>query len=179
MKEEKEKIVIQLKNKNLVLQVLNFGDLGIDAEELLQVDINEPVMDLITFPVIFNRIGNIKAEIDNLLREVQFDMAAFEAELYEKHRNRLLKDGEKATENAIDMAIKRDPQYKIKKMHVFEVQKQAQIVDSLYWAAKSKDSKLDAISAKLKPEEFETDIVEGVINSVMIRSHKTNFPNRK
>lgn len=177
--QEKEKTIIHLKNKVLTLEIKDFGSSEIAIEDLLQVDMNNIVADIITFPVIFNRIANIKAEIDDLLREKQFDFSVFEAQLYEEHKKKLLKDGEKATETSIDMSIKRDPKYKVKKMSVFEVQRQADIVDGLYWSAKSKDKKLDNISAKIQPQEFEKDILEGTINSVMIRSHKNYFENKR
>lgn len=173
---EQEKRVIELKSgKTLTLQIHNFGSSEIAIEDLLQVDMNNIMLDIITFPVIFNRIANIKAEIDDLLRTVKYDLNAFEAELYEKHKKDFVRRGEKATEKALEMAIQRDPQYKVKKYEEFEVQRNADIIDGLYWAAKSKDQKLNAISAKIKPEEFEVDILEGEINSVMIRSMKSSF----
>jgi hypothetical protein len=171
-----EKRVIQLKSgKTLTLQVHDFGSSEIAIEDLLQVDMNNIMLDIITFPVIFNRIANIKAEIDDLLRSVKYDNTAFEAELYEKHKKALIGKGEKATEKSIEMAIQRDPGYKVKKYEEFEVQRNADIIDGLYWAAKSKDQKLNAISAKIKPEEFEIDILEGEINSVMIKSIQSPF----
>lgn len=179
MKQEIEKTIIHLKTKTLTLEIKDFGSSEIDIEDLLQIDSNNILYDIITWPVIFNRISNIKAEIDNLLRETQFDFAAFEAQLYEQHKKYLIGLGEKATETAIDMAIKRDPTYKVKKFEVFAVQKQADIVDGLYWSAKSKDKKLEVISAKIKPEEFEKEILDGVINSVMIRSHKSQFVEKR
>lgn len=175
IKQQSEKTLIHLKTKTLVLEIRDFGSSEIDIEDLLQIDMNNIMEDIITFPVIFNRISNIKAEIDSILREVQFDFKAFEAQKYEEHRKRLIGLGEKATETSIDMAIKRDPSFKVKQFEVFEVQKQADIVDGLYWSAKSKDKKLEVISAKVKPEEFEKEILDGVINSVMIRSHKSQF----
>lgn len=177
--QQSEKTVIELGKKVLTLEIKDFGSSEIAIEDLLQIDMNNPISDIVTFPVIFNRIANIKAEIDDLLRKVQLDFTIFEAQLYEKHKKALIGLGEKATENAIDMAVTRDPQFKIKKENVFRVQKQADIVDGLYWSAKSKDQKLNAISAKLKPEEFEGEILEGMINSVMIRSSKNLFQSKR
>jgi hypothetical protein len=39
----------------------------------------------------------------------------------------------------------------------------------LYWSAKSKDSKLDKLSDKLRPEEFERELVEDTINGIVIK----------
>ncbi len=176
---EIEKVRIELKTKVLILEVKDFGDSPVDIEDLLQVDANAVVADMVTFPVIFNRIALIKAEIDGLLRETQLDCSIFEAGLYKKHKKAMLTLGEKATEGAIDTAVKLDPDYKIKKLQVINVQRHADIIDGLYWSAKSKDKKLDAISAKIKPEEFENEILEGTVNSVVIRIQKNHFENRR
>ncbi len=176
IKQEVEKTVVQLGKKTLILEIRDFGSSEINVEDLLQIDMNNILLDLITFPVIFNRIANIKADIDALLREAKLDLTLFEAQQYETKKAALIKSAEKATEGAIDNAIKRDPQYKIKSLSVINVQKNADIIDGLYWSAKSKDQKLNAISAKIKPEEFEGEILEGTINSVLIKSQKTNFP---
>ncbi len=174
-----EKVIIELKNKVLSLEIKDFGDSAINLEDLLQVDMNAIIADICTFPVIFNRIGNLKAEIDEFLRETQLDFSIFEAQLFEKHKKKLLGNSEKATEAAIDSSVKQDPEYKTKKLNVFKVQKQAEILDSFYWSAKSKDKKLDAISAKIQPEEFEKEVLEGTINSVVIRVHKNNFERKR
>lgn len=176
---EAERLVIELRNKVLTLEVQDFSDNNIDTEDLFQIHYDAIIGDIITFPVIFNRIANIKAEMDAFLRESQFDMKIYEAQLYEKHRSLILAAGSKVTEGAIDMAIKRDPNYKTKMYQVFKIQKQADMVDAMYWSAKSKGKMLEAVSMKIKPEEFETEIVAETINSVMIRSHKNHFENKR
>lgn len=176
IKQETEKTIIEIGKKILILEIKNF-DREVDIEALLQVQINDILGDIITFPVIFNRIAFIKAEADDLLRQVQFDLKVFEAQKYEEHKKKLIGSGEKATETAIEMAIIRDVQFQAKKKVAISVQKQAEILDGLYWSAKSKDQKLNAVSAKLKPEEFEKEILDGVINSVMITSRKNLFYN--
>ncbi len=184
----KQLTTVQLKNKILSLEIKDFGDSPVDTEELLQVDMNNPIADIATFPVLFNRIGNIKAEIDDYLREVQLDFEIFEAQKREELRKSLVtqiddnkgKGGLKTvypTIGEVDDALTRSPEYKVKKIQLNKVKKEADIVDALYWAAKSKDKKLDAISAKLKPEDFEKEILEGTINSVLIRVHKNPIAN--
>lgn len=179
MNQQSEKTIIELKSKVLTLEIKDFGSSEIDIEDLLQIDTHNLLADIVTWPVIFNRISNIKAEVDGLLRETQLDFTIFEAQLFQEHKKRLLGEGEKATEATIDAAIKIDVRYRIKKLEVINVQKQADIIDGLYWSAKSKDKKLEVISAKVKPEDFEKEILEGVVNSVMIRVHKNLFPNKR
>lgn len=179
----KQLTTVQLKNKILIFEIKDFEDSPIDTEWLLQVDKNSPIGDICTFPVLFNRIGNIKAEIDDYLREVQLDFEIFQAQKREEFRKSLVtqiddgkgKGGKKTvypTIAEVDDALIRSPEYKVKKIQLNKVKKEVDIIDALYWAAKSKDKKLDAISAKLKPEDFEKEILEGTINSVLIRVYK-------
>ena len=183
----KEKITLQLPNKTVIFEVKDFGDSPVDTEELLQVDTNAIVADCCTFPVLFNRIGIIKAEMDNYLREIQMEFDIFEAEQRRKQRNDLVeivtdsKGKEKKaypTEQEIKDAVLGSPSYKVKRQNLNKVKYQADVIDALYWSAKSKDTKLNAISAKMKPEEFENEILEGVINSVQIKVQKSNFKER-
>ena len=174
--EELNVTILHLKNKVLKLKIGDFSSGEIDVEDLLQIQINNLIADIITFPVIFNRLALAKAEIDDLLREEQLDFKIFEAQKYEEHKKELTGKGEKATETAIDNAIIRDPQYKIKKTKLFKIQKEADIIDGLYWSAKSKDQKLNAISLKITPEEFDKEVLEGTINTVQIRAQKNSFP---
>lgn len=176
---EKEQIIINLRNKTLVLDIKDFGSADIQIEDLLQIDYANILGDIITWPVIFNRIANIKAEMDNVLREETFDMKVYEAQLYEQHKKALIGSGEKATETSIDMAIKRDPQYKAKHFMFLRVQKQADILDGLYWSAKSKSKMLEAISMKIRPEDFEKEILVDTINSVKITAFKNQFAQRQ
>jgi hypothetical protein len=176
---ESEKVVINLKTKTIVLDIKDFGSADIQIEDLLQIDYANLLGDIITFPVIFNRITNIKAEMDNYLREQTFDMKAYEAQLYEQHKKALIGAGEKATETSIDMAIKRDPNYRVKQFNYLKIQKQADILEGLYWSAKMKGKMLEAVSMKIKPEEFEKDILVDTINSVKITAHKNQFEQKR
>jgi hypothetical protein len=176
---ESEKTIINLRTKTLVLEIKDFGGSNIEIEDLLQIDYANILGDIITFPVIFNRIANLKAEMDNILREEAFDQKVFEAQLYEELKKKLLGLGEKATETAIDMAVKRDPRWKVKSFEFFKVQKQADILDGLYWAAKSKSKMLEAVSMKIRPEDFEKEILADTINSVKIVAHKNHFEQRR
>lgn len=174
-----DKVIINLRNRTLVLDIKDFGKGDIQVEELLQVDYANILGDIITFPVIFNRITNIKAEMDNYLREQEFDLKAYEAQLYMDHKKALIGAGEKATEAGIDMAVKRDPKYKVKQFEFMKYEKQAAILDGLYWSAKMKGKMLEAISMKIKPEDFEKEILVDTINSVTITAQKNHFTQKR
>jgi len=170
-------------NRVLSLEVKDFGEDNINTEELLQVDSNNLMGDIITFPVLFNRISNIKAEIEDLLRETQLDFDIFTAQKREEYRKSLVREEDDGkgkggtklkhpTLGEVEDAVTRDPKYKVMKVALNKVKKEVDIVDGLYWAAKSKDQKLNAISVKMAPEEFSKEILEDTINGVLIRQHK-------
>ena len=45
-------------------------------------------------------------------------------------------------------------------------------IDSLYWALQSKDRKLNNLVPKVTPEEFLDNLVEGEINTFIIKKEK-------
>lgn len=172
-----ERVVIELKTKMAVL-ILQPFDGDIDTEHLLQIDYFNLLGEILTFPVIYNRIAVMKAEMANILAHAKIDLEIFEANLYKEKKTKLealttssrgpsIKDVE--TEIAID------PRYKVKKGALADLQRNFDYLDALYWAAQSKDTKLRTLSERIKPEEFEKDILEGSINGVMIKTTRKSI----
>ena len=64
------------------------------------------------------------------------------------------------------------PKYKVKQLNLIKIQKNRDMINSWYWAIKSKDEKLNKISEKLRPEDFESDLLEEKINGVLMKSFK-------
>lgn len=173
---EQEKVTIELPTKMVVLTLTPF-DTDIDADELTNTQYHNIVGEILTFPVIMNRVGNLKADMENLLSETKLDFDIFEATWQEKKRKELTfneSDAKgnpkvnKPTKDEVENAVLMSPEYKVKKKNLFQVQKNLGYIESLYWAARDKSNKLDSLSAKLKPEDFEKEIIEGVINGVLI-----------
>ena len=180
-----ERIVIDLKTKTVTLYFKDFTD--IDSESLLQVDYNNIVGDCITWPVIFNRIARLKAEMESLIDEIKFDFDKWEAEQYSNYEKQLTRTvtnsrstkEEIPTKTQVMSALLQTKEYRVKRFEVINAQKQAAIVGALYEAAKEKSKKLDTVSNKLQPKEFESAIIEGTINSVMIKIDQNNFVDKR
>ena len=78
----------------------------------------------------------------------------------------------KPTVQELDNAVIKDPAIQnLRKRHI-RIEKEYKYIDSLYWAVKSKDDKLNKITQHLIPKDFEEEIIEGVINGVMIKKAK-------
>lgn len=178
-----ERITIELPTKMVVLTLTAF-DTDIDADEIANIQYHNIIAEILTFPVIMNRVGNLKADMENIVAETKLDFDIFEASHQEKKRKELTfttQDAkgnpkvDKPTKDEVENAVLMSPEYKVMKKKLFQAQKNLGYIESLYWAAKSKDDKLRAFSEKLKPEEFEKEILEGSINGVMIKTSKKSI----
>lgn len=168
---EQEPLVIELKDKMVVLKTLPF-DTDIDVDEILKIDHSNYLGEILTFPVLLNRVANLKAEMQNIVSEGKSDVEIFEAQLTEEKRKKILSEGGKATVSEVDSAVKTDARYRIKKNDYFAKVKNLEYLDSLYWACQSKMTVLQKVSEKIRPEEFESELLSNVINGVYIKASK-------
>lgn len=176
-RQEPERVVIELKSRMAVL-ILQPFDGDIDTESILKIDYSNILGEILTFPVVFNRIANMKAEMANILAHGKLDFEIFEANLYKDKRVVLEAKSSSSRGPSIkdvDTEVITDPRYKIKKGAFIDLQKNFDYLESLYWSAQSKDTKLRTLSERIKPEDFEKDILEGSINGVMIKMVKKSI----
>lgn len=166
-----EEIVFEFKNKMITLQILPF-DTDVNVDEILKIDHQNLYAEIITFNIIYNRIGNLKAEQENIVSVSKMNLEVLEAKLFKEKRISLTKEGGKATEAQIDAEIKTDDRYIVKKTAHFEKVKNLQYLDSLYWAAQNKSGLLRSLSDKLRPEEFMGELLTDTINGVMIKANE-------
>lgn len=172
MESTDDRVVIELKDgKMAVLKISEFNT-EMDIDDILRIDYSNMMGEILTFPLMFNRIANFKADMEHNVSVAKLDMDVFEAQLFEEHKKKMVANDEKPTEAAIKAAITRDSRYSLKKKHYFKIQKDLAYMDSLYWSAKSKDGKLDSFSHKIRPEDFERELLEDTINGIQIKITK-------
>lgn len=176
--QEHEKIVIELQNQVLVLQLLPF-DGNINVEDYLKIDYSNIMGECLTYSIILNRVGIMKAEIEDYVRECKFSLEILESQLKEQYRRILASPktdskGKEAiakpTQDQVDTQVMLDKDYQIATRKFFKAQKDLGIVEALYWSAKSKDSKLNKFSEKVRPEEFAGELLIDTINGVLIKN---------
>lgn len=167
---------VQLSSKIVVLKLQSFDE--IDTDEVTKIQYHNIMGELLTCSAVLNRIGNLMALADEALAESKLDFDIYYAQKYEElmkemttkyvnSRDREVTEKPSSTE--LEQNIIRTPEYKVKKKNVIRLQKQKDIINSLYWAVKSKDDKLNKLTDKLRPEEFEKEIIEGEINGILIK----------
>lgn len=178
---ETEKIVIDLKNgHSAVLAIMPF-DMDIDTDDLTTIHHHNIMGEILTSSNLLNRVGNLKAEMENILAEATLDFKIWQAQKETEMRKSLTdivvdaKGKEKASKPTIDEvnnAVMCHAEYRIKQSRLLKLQKDTNVINAFYWAVKSKDDKLVKLSEKLIPGEFEKHLVEERVNCVQIRVFK-------
>lgn len=178
--EEFQKTTIELKDRIVVLTLTPL-DTDTNMDEFCKIQYHNIMGEILTSSVALNRAGNLLAEMDEILAASKLDFEIFEAQQQEKKRKLLTvhveqpKGGtkiDKPTKDEVENAVLLDPDYKIKKLNLIKLQKNQAIINAWYWAFKDKCDKLNKITDKLMPNEFEKDLLDGKINGVMLKAVK-------
>jgi hypothetical protein len=181
-----EKIAIELGEDKMIVLTLTPFDTDADMDDLTTIHHHNLIGEILTCPALLNRIGNLLADSREILSRAKLDFDIFYAQKYEevvkKHtssytnsRQRVVIEKPSSTE--IDQLIIRTPEYKVKKNKIITLEKNHEILTSFYWAVKDKSDKVSKISDKLRPEEFEKEIIEETINSFQIKKAKKSIKN--
>jgi len=171
-----EVISFPLGDKVVLLTLTSFDE--IDTDEITKIQYHNIIGELLTCSTVLNRFGNMVAEAEELLSQAKLDKEVFYAQEYAKvakagttsyENTRGRKVVEVPSTNKIEPVIKATPEYSKKVKEVIRLQKQRDIINSLYWAVKSKDDKLNKLTDKIIPEDFSKELVEEEINGIIIR----------
>lgn len=173
------KIVVPIGTRSIVL-VSPDEDETIEIDDITRIDHSNLYGELVTCSALLNKVGMIKAEAQSVYEETKLSCSIYEAKLRKKLRRKAAKNGGKITtddgtttikltENSLEELIFLDPSYQSKQEDLIEAKKNMEMVDSLYWAIQSKDKKLNNILPKIVPEEFIDQLVEGKVNTFIIK----------
>lgn len=177
----KDTIKISLKNKIIVLNFEDFDE-EVDMDRLTKIDYSNLHAELLTVSTLMNRVGLWKADAENIYANEKLDLSIASARVATAAR-KVMKDvisstgkaGKKyKTNDEVTDEVTMDQGVQILQRNLFNRKRDVEYMDSLYWAIKSKETKLNLIGEKmnLTPEEFESQIVEGKWNGILIRSHE-------
>lgn len=164
-----QKKVIQVGETTYKLLFDDFDE-DMDIDSLLKIDYSNIIGELVTFPVIVNRFGNLLAEAESKVSESKLNLEVFEAKTKERLRNELAEanGGKNPTVEALNNALLMNKSYQALRKQFIEVQKTRDYINSIFWSAKDKS---DKISTLLKSSEItlETELMENRINGVLIK----------
>jgi hypothetical protein len=160
-------VTVHLDKKTILLKFLEF-DAEVDMDDLTKIHYDNIYGELVTISSLLNKVGQLKADITNRYAEEKIEFDVWEAGLRKLTKTNKISNGEKFNIQDIDDIVTCDPGYKVRKKNLVSIQKQVDSIDALYWAVKSKDDKLTNLRSSITPKDFETEVVEGVINAMMI-----------
>ena len=167
-----QKKVIQVGETTYKLLFDDFDE-DMDIDSLLKIDYSNIIGELVTFPVIVNRFGNLLAEAESKVSESKLNLEVFEAKTKERLRNELAEanGGKNPTVEALNNALLMNKSYQALRKQFIEVQKTRDYINSIFWSAKDKS---DKISILLKSSEItlETELMESRINGVLIKKQE-------
>ena len=190
--EDEEVVKLRTKKKIFLLKSVPF-DIEIDGDKLTQIDYSNLFGEMITFPVVVNKLGNLRADVEEILEEKKLELEFKKAELEKMYRNNMSKPIERAVDGKIHVTIKKpinsevdnavflDKGYQILSKNLINLQTKFNKIDKLYWNCKEKLKILQNLSANIRPEEHENEILQETINGVkiVIKDRLTNSKNLK
>lgn len=168
-----EKRLIQIGNKSYKLLFDDFDE-DVDIDSLLKIDYSNLIGELTTFPVILNRFGILLAEAESQVAETKLNMDVYEAKTKEKLRVELAEqnNGKSPTVEALNNAVVSNKAYQAMKRKYIEVVKTRDYINSIFWAVKDKSEKLNKLSLSIQPVDLSDSVIEGKVNSVLIKRTK-------
>ena len=137
---------------------------------MLKIDYSNIFGEIITIPVLVNRIGLLVAEMRHYVKDSKIRLDMKEAEVRKLFRNKRSTDNLKnPTVQEVEDHLTLDPVVKNMRLKLIRSEWDLEKLDSIYNAAKDKSYKLNNLSKNLTPQEFEKELVEGTVNGLMIK----------
>ncbi len=167
-----DKKIVKIGDKTYTLLIKAFDD-EVEVDDLLQIDYSNLIGELVTFPVIVNRIGIMLAEAESAVSEKKLNLEVFEAKMKERLRTQLAETNGKApTVEALNNAVLQEPSYQAMRKGLINAQKTRDYLNSVFWSAKDKSNKLDRLSLTIQAGDIPEEVLEGRVNSVILRRSK-------
>lgn len=168
-----EKKVVNIGNKQYVLKIGEFDE-ELEIEDLLKIDYSNLVGELITFPIIENRIGLMLADAESKVAEIKLNRDILEAKLKEKYTMLLTDDngGKRPTVDAINASVLQDKGYQALCRSKIAAEKARDYANSMLWSAKSKSAKIEKLSLTIQNQEIAPEVLEGKVNGIVISKAK-------
>ena len=166
------KKVIQIGENTYQLRFDEFDE-EMDIDALLRIDYTNLIGEMVTFPVIVNRFGNMLAEAESKVAEVKLNIDILEAKLKERFRIELSEanGGKNPTVDALNNSILLDKAYQVMRKKYVETQKQRDYINSIFWSCKDKSDKI-SILVKSSDITMNTDLSEAKINNVLVKKRE-------
>lgn len=156
-----KKITIPISAEHtLLLKIAIFDDEEeVDLDRLLRVDLTNIPMEIATFSSVLAKISALLADVNYNVSIAKLDIETLESQLAEKYRSEYFEaEGKQLSNEKTSESIARNPKYLLKKRIYFQKVKEQEYLNGVYWAAKSKDDKINKLSNSMQAEEAQESI---------------------
>lgn len=164
--------IVKIGDKTYTLLIRPFDE-DVEVDDLLRIDYSNLIGEMVTFPVVVNRIGIMLAEAESAVSERKLNLEILEAKTKERLRIQLAESNGKApTVEALNNAVIQEPAYQAMRKSLINAQKTRDYLNSVFWSAKDKSNKLDRLSLTIQAGDIPEEVIEGRVNNVIIRRTK-------
>ena len=142
-----------------------------DIDSLLKIDYSNLIAELVTFPVVVNKLGIMLADAETAVSEAKLNKEIYEAKLKEKLRISLAEDnkGKAPTVEQLNNATVSDKAYQALCKKEIACKKARDYMLTIYLSAKDKSEKLNKLSLSIQPGDVSDSMLEGQINGIVIK----------
>lgn len=166
-----DKKIVTIGGKTYTLLIEAFDD-EVEIDDLLQIDYNNLIGEMVTFPVIVNRIGIMLAEAESKVSECKLNLEVFEAKTKEKIRTEVISEGGKApTVEALNNAVIQNSAYQAMRRSLINAQKMRDYLNSVFWSSKDKSDKISCLMRNYEISE-NTELSEQRLNGILIKKKR-------
>lgn len=151
--EETKRIVKISEELSVVLKTQFFED-DIDMDRITRVDVMNIHAEVVTMPVILNKAGILLADVTEKFNLAKLDVDITESQLKEKYYNDAATSGDRLSEDKCNVKVRNNVNWKVKKKQFISRQKDMEYVNSLYWALKTKNDKVDLLARSINTEDI-------------------------
>lgn len=165
-----------------MIKTINIGDSSyrlrfdefeedINVDSLLRIDYSNLLGEMVTFPTVVAKLGNMLAEAESQVSEKKLNLDIQEAKLKEELKLKLTEqnNGKSPTIDALNAAVILDKRYQAFKKALINAQKTRDYMLTTYLASKDKSEKINKLFFQAKPEDIPEEVIEGRVNNTVMQ----------
>ena len=162
----------------------SYDEEEVNIDQLLSIDYRNLEKEALTFSVVLHRFGEMEVHAEKMVKEADLALRVWKArvrqEIIEEFQEEISDPSnsrKKYTNDDIDAATRLRPKYSILYQAKFRAEKLKGYINSLYWAAKSKNDKLKEFDLSFlhKSGDILIEDLEGEFNHVELHVRKNKF----
>lgn len=169
--ESNDTTFVHLESKLIAIKPTEW-DYDFDPDSIFKIDPFNIFGEIITIPVLVNRMGVLVAEMRSYIKKEKIKLEFKEAQVRKLFRQ---KADKKPTIQEVDDHLISDGVIRTKRLRLIDLEEQSSKIESFWESAKDKSFKLNSFAKSLTPKDFESELIEGVVNGVFIHMRNKQY----